>query len=205
MKEKIKILIVDDDPDILFATSRILKSEEYDVFAAGSGKECMVRAKKHFPDLILLDVVLPDVDGYKLCRRLKKDPDLKGVYIIMLSAMKTSSDDQAKGLNDGADGYIARPVSNSELKARVRSMVRILKAERERDRLIKELKKALEEIETLTGLLPICCHCKKVRDDKGYWNEIEKYLKKHSKAELTHGICPDCLDKLYPGPDTEES
>ena len=63
----------------------------------------------------------------------------------------------------------------------------------ERDNLLK----ALKEIKTLSGLLPICSSCKKIRDDKGYWNQIEAYISEHSKAEFSHGICPDCSQKLY--------
>lgn len=69
---------------------------------------------------------------------------------------------------------------------------------KERQRLINELKKALSEVKTLSGLLPICAHCKKIRDDKGYWNQIESYLHKHSDAKFSHGMCPDCFKKLYP-------
>jgi PAS domain S-box-containing protein len=73
------------------------------------------------------------------------------------------------------------------------------RAEEERERLISELKEALSKVKTLSGLLPICAACKKIRDDKGYWNQIEIYLRDHSEAEFTHGLCPDCGKKLYPG------
>lgn len=71
-------------------------------------------------------------------------------------------------------------------------------AERERERLILELKDALSKIKTLSGMLPICTSCKKIRDDKGYWNQIETYIKHHSEAEFSHGICPECAKILYP-------
>ena len=70
-------------------------------------------------------------------------------------------------------------------------------AEEHREQLIQDLRKALDEIRTLKGILPICMHCRKVRDDKGYWNQIEKYIMEHSDAELSHGICPECLTKYY--------
>jgi hypothetical protein len=70
--------------------------------------------------------------------------------------------------------------------------------EKERDRVIVELKQALSEVKTLRGFLPICSNCKKIRDDKGYWNQIEVYVRDHSEAEFTHGICPECFKKLYP-------
>jgi FixJ family two-component response regulator len=71
-------------------------------------------------------------------------------------------------------------------------------AEQEREKVICELTEALSEVKTLSGLLPICASCKKIRDDKGYWNQIEVYIRKHSGAEFSHGICPECARKLYP-------
>jgi preprotein translocase subunit YajC len=71
-------------------------------------------------------------------------------------------------------------------------------AEKEREKLIAELQDAVTKIKTLGGLLPICSNCKKIRDDKGYWNQIESYIRDHSEAEFTHGICPKCAKKLYP-------
>ncbi|GEM_PF-5747758 len=70
-------------------------------------------------------------------------------------------------------------------------------AEKEKEKLIIKLQKALAEVETLSGLLPICASCKKIRDDKGYWNQIESFLQEHSKAKFSHGICPDCAASLY--------
>jgi uncharacterized membrane protein YccC len=72
------------------------------------------------------------------------------------------------------------------------------RAEEERERLIRELQDALENIKTLRGLLPICSSCKKIRDDHGYWNQLETYIGAHTDAEFTHGLCPECIQKLYP-------
>ncbi|MBA7550812.1 hypothetical protein ES705_43337 [subsurface metagenome] len=65
-------------------------------------------------------------------------------------------------------------------------------------RLEYDLIKAKDHVKSLTGLLPICSSCKKIRDDEGYWHQVEGYIKKHSEAEFSHGICPDCMKKLYP-------
>lgn len=73
------------------------------------------------------------------------------------------------------------------------------RSEEEREKLIIELRAAMENVKTLSGLLPICASCKKVRDDKGYWNQIDAYISEHSDAEVSHGLCPDCAQKLYPG------
>jgi len=70
--------------------------------------------------------------------------------------------------------------------------------ELERERLIEELQGALQQVKTLSGLLPICAHCKKIRDDRGYWTQIEAYIREHSQANFTHGICPDCSSTYFP-------
>ena len=84
---------------------------------------------------------------------------------------------------------------NRRLKKEIRERI---KAEKEREQVISELQQALSSIKQLKGLLPICSCCKKIRDDQGYWQQVEEYLTKHSEAEFSHGICPDCLKKLYP-------
>lgn len=71
-------------------------------------------------------------------------------------------------------------------------------AEAEREKLIKDLQETLEKVRILSGMLPICANCKKIRDDKGYWNQIESYIQDHSEAEFSHGICPECAKTLYP-------
>jgi len=71
-------------------------------------------------------------------------------------------------------------------------------AEAERDRLIDELQQALSEIKTLSGIIPICSGCKKIRDDSGYWHGVEAYVAEHTDADFSHGICPECVARLYP-------
>lgn len=197
MNENISILVTDDDPDILFATARLLRSAGYTVWEAATGEACFETVLEKKPDLVLLDVLLPDVDGYTLCRRIKGNENLRGTYVILLSGKKTASEDQSTGLELGADGYLARPIENRELLARVQAMSRIIKAEQERDRLIEELRKVIAEIKTLRSLLPICSSCKKIRNDDGYWQQIEAYISEHSDTRFSHGICPECLQKLY--------
>lgn len=199
MKEKIKIMVVDDDPDVLTANSRLVKGLGYSVIEASDGAECKRLLAEELPDLVLLDVILPDMDGRQLCKDIKSNPDLAHIFVVLTSGMKTSSSDQADGLEFGADGYIARPVSNREFKARVRAMVRILIAERERDQLIVELKTALSKVKRLSGLLPLCSYCKKIRNDKGYWDRIEEYIREYSEAELGDSICPKCAKTYFPG------
>lgn len=204
MNENISILVVDDDPNILLATARLLRAARYNVFEAETGGACLSVVRERKPDLILLDVHLPDTSGYEVCRQIKADEGLRQSYVVLLSGSMISSDNQSEGLEIGADGYLTRPIANRELLARVQAMVRIIRAERERDLLIKKLQEALATIKTLSGMLPICSSCKNIRDDQGYWEEVELYVKKHSTAEFTHGICPACCKKLYGDINLEE-
>ena len=84
------------------------------------------------------------------------------------------------------------------IQCNIRDITERKRAEKEREKLILELSASLEKVKLLRGLLPICASCKKIRDDKGYWNQIESYIRDHSEAEFSHGICPECMKKLYP-------
>ena len=86
-----------------------------------------------------------------------------------------------------------------ECRAAVLDVTDRHRAEAERERLIQELQAALARVKLLSGLLPICANCKKVRDDQGYWKQVESYIESHSEATFSHGICPECLHQLYPG------
>ena len=128
---KAKILCVDDDPDLLNINVSILHSAGYKILEASTGNECLRIAKKARPDLILLDVVLPDINGIDVCRQIKTDPELNCTYVILISGIETSSEGQANGLETGADGYIVRPITARELLARVQAMIRIRDCEME--------------------------------------------------------------------------
>lgn len=92
--------------------------------------------------------------------------------------------------------------NRDQLEVRVKERTADLQAEKERaESLVCELEQALGKIKTLSGLLPICAHCKKIRDDKGYWNQIEGYIQEHTDAEFSHSLCPECAEKLYPEED----
>jgi DNA-binding response OmpR family regulator len=202
MAQEFKILVTDDDPEILLLTTRVLRRAGYEVLEASSGSECLQVVRTYCPDLVVLDVQLTDMTGVEVCRRIKADQDLQNTFVILISGIRTSSDSQAVGLNLGADGYIVRPVSNKELLARVQSMERIKRAEdalrekeKQQEKLIADLQEALVEIKTLKGFIPICASCKKIRDDEGYWDQLEAYISKHTDAVFSHGLCPECAEQ----------
>lgn len=184
---------------------RMLQPAGFELFQAATGMDGLRLAREQLPDVMLLDVQLPDVDGLEVCRRIKADPVLCRIFVVHISSVRVASEQQADGLRCGADGYIARPLGGAEFLERVHAMLRIKhtenalrQSEEKYRKLATELQQALEEVKTLRGLIPICAACKKVRDDKGYWNQIEVYLQRHTEARFSHGICPDCMSKYYP-------
>jgi DNA-binding response OmpR family regulator len=202
MSKQFKVLVTDDNPEIRLMSTILLSRAGYEVLEASTGQECLDAARVHHPDLVLLDVMLPDMTGTQVCRQIKNDEILKDIFVILASGIRISSENQAEGLDIGADGYIVRPIPNKEFLARVQAGERIKRAEdalREKERqqqaLISQLEEALAEIKTLKGCIPICATCKKIRDDEGYWNHLEAYISKHTDATFTHGICPTCLEQ----------
>jgi two-component system alkaline phosphatase synthesis response regulator PhoP len=118
-----KILVVDDEKDITDSLGISLESEGYNVVKANTGHDAIEKARVEIPDLILLDIMLPDMNGYEICNRLRKDPLTKLIPIIMLTG-RGGLNDKIEGLDLGADDYITKPFNVRELKARVRTVLR---------------------------------------------------------------------------------
>jgi len=206
------ILIVDDSPDQQVLLRAILGKAGYkDLLSANS-------AKTAFPmlgmegeetssriDLILMDVLMPELDGVEACRQIKSRPHLCDIPIIMVTAKSDHSNLQA-AFAAGAIDYITKPVNSIELLARASSALALKKEmdcrkarEEELRRSNEDLQKALRDVKVLRGLIPICASCKKIRNDGGFWQQLEEYIGEHSEAEFSHGICQPCIKKLYPG------
>src|SRR6056297_703144 len=188
--KKPTILIVEDSPTNIQVLGRVLKNEGYELAIATDGKEGLQVAMNIRPDLILLDIMMPVMDGIESCKRLKKYDQTKDIPVIFLTA-RGNADDIIDGFKIGAVDYITKPFNSHELLARVKTHITLQQT-------IKKLRQALDEVKTLKGLLPICAKCKKVRDDEGYWQSVEKYISQKTEAKFTHSICPDCLKDLYP-------
>lgn len=120
-----KILITDDDVQTLYAYSHLLESEGYDVLTAATARECLRIARQERPDLILLDVLLPDISGIEVARQIKADPELANIFVIQISGVETSPDSQADGLESGADLYLTKPVQYRKLLAQMQALLRI--------------------------------------------------------------------------------
>ena len=117
-----KILIVDDEPNIVMSLEYLLRRKSFDVFIARNGTEALESLGKSKPDLVLLDIMMPDVDGYEICEYIKTTPDLKHIKVIFLSA-KSKKSDIEKGLELGADLYMVKPFSNKELVQNINELL----------------------------------------------------------------------------------
>jgi PleD family two-component response regulator len=211
------ILIVDDVAKNIQVLGNILRQEGYSISFATSGKQALRMVAADSFDLILLDVMMPEMDGLEVCKGLKEDPESRHIPVIFLTA-KTEREDIVKGFQVGALDYVTKPFNSAELLARVRTHLELKKA---RDRIARtlaelaeknsrlttlneELQRALREIKTLEGFLPICSSCRRIRkkdqppERQESWVPMEQYLDEHGGVKLTHSICPRCIRKLYP-------
>ena len=193
-----KVLIVDDIPENISALAIALESEGFDIKTAASGEKALEIVQDDPPDLILLDINMTGMDGFETCLALKKSDANKDIPVIFLTVSK-ETEAIVRGFTCGGVDYIAKPFRQEEVCARVRTHLFLRALLKEKEKLISELQEALAKVKTLSGLLPICSSCKKIRDDKGYWNQIETYIRQRSEAEFTHSICPKCAKMLYPG------
>jgi DNA-binding response OmpR family regulator len=177
------ILAVDDTPEHLELLAKVLEGNGYEPCLAAGGLQALELVAKAEPDLILLDVLMPGLDGMEVCRRLKADPATRDVPVIFLTCMSDSPDILA-GFEAGAVDYVAKPFRIPELLARVRVHV--------------ELRRARQEIRTLRGILTTCAHCKRIRDEQGNWHTLESYVTEHTETRFSHGICPGCIPVYFP-------
>jgi len=193
---KAKILIVEDDRIVAKDIENTLKNLGFSVSSiVSSGEEAINKVKKKSPDLVLMDIVLKgEMDGIEAAKQIKERFHIPVVYLTAYADKKLL--ERVKITEPF--GYIVKPFEERELHTTIEIALYKHKAGEERKELITELKEALSKVKTLSGLLPICANCKKIRDDKGYWNQIEVYIRDHSEADFSHSICPECAKKLYP-------
>ncbi|WP_051283778.1 response regulator [Desulforegula conservatrix] len=193
---KPSILIVDDLPENIQILSSALDGE-FELYFALNGKDALKRVASLRPDLILLDIIMPGMSGFEVCKTIKETPELSGIPIIFITALG-HADEESEGLMLGAADYITKPFNSDLVRLRVRNHLE-LKIKRDTlEQRTRELEEALKDVRMLNELLPICASCKNVRNDEGYWEQVEKYFSERTDVMFSHAICPDCLKKLYP-------
>ncbi len=191
-----RILIAEDDVVSRRLLETTLTKWGYEVISTTDGIQALdALSQPDAPSLAILDWMMPGLDGAEVCRRARSLGTDRLLYIILLTA-KGRKEDIVQGLTAGADDYIIKPFDRSELKARINVGERILRLQAELASRVKELELALANVKLLQGLLPICCYCKKIRNDQNYWQQVDTYIADHSEAQFTHGICPECREKI---------
>lgn len=198
MSTFMKILIAEDDPISRKVLERILVNWDFEVTAVTNGRQAWdILQRPDAPNLILLDWMMPELSGPHLCRLIREQETDNPAYIVLLTAMH-AKEDIVTGLESGANDFITKPYNQGELKARLGVGIRMLDLQSKLREKINELEHAAGHIRTLQGILPICMHCHKIRTDDEAWERVDMYVSKHTEAEFSHSLCPECLEKYYP-------
>jgi PAS domain S-box-containing protein len=191
-----RILVADDDLTTLTMLTAVLEKWGYELVVAKNGSEAWEELQKiDAPRLVLLDWIMPGMDGVEVVRRVRAQDIPLQPYIIMLTS-RTDDDDIVKGLEAGANDYLPKPYGQGKLRARMEVGTRMIGLQSALVEKVRELQTAMNEVRTLRGFIPICAYCRKIRDDKGFWQQVESYVHTHTLARFTHGCCPECAAKL---------
>jgi sigma-B regulation protein RsbU (phosphoserine phosphatase) len=203
---KPRVLIAEDDPVSCLVLERTLRGWNYEVVVTRTGTEAWeALLADGAPRLAILDWMMPGLEGPEVCRRVRALARPIPTYLILLTA-RGQTDDVVAGLDSGADDYVTKPFDRQELRSRLRVGERVLALQQGLADRVEELEAALGQVKELKGLLPICCYCKAVRDDRNYWHRVETYITAHSAARFSHGICPGCWkDVVEPQLTAQES
>jgi DNA-binding response OmpR family regulator len=183
-----RILIADDDRVSTTMLDRTLRRWDFDPIVVHDGTAAWeIFSGPAPPPLAILDWMMPGIDGVELCRRVRAAELKWPIYLILLTG-RDSREDLIAGLDAGADDYLTKPFDPSELRARIGVGQRTLAL--------------MARVNQLSGLLPICSYCKRIRSDHDYWEQVDTYLVEHSDVVLSHGVCPPCmehaLETIYP-------
>ena len=191
-----RILIAEDDPVSRRVLEATLQKWSYDLTVTCDGDEAWTALNTDdAARLVILDWMMPGLDGPEICRRLRERED-GGLFYVLLLTAKNQPEDIVAGLEAGADDYVTKPFNREELRARVQTGQRIIRLQEKLADRVVELEQALRQVKTLHGLLPICAYCKRIREGQMDWQQLESYIASHSDAHFSHGVCPDCYDRI---------
>jgi phosphoserine phosphatase RsbU/P len=198
-----QVLLAEDEP----VTRRLLEAQliraGYSVVPVADGDAAWdLLQRSDSPALVVLDWNMPGLDGPEVCRRLRGLEKRGYTYMLLVTARNEKSD-VVEGLSAGADDFVSKPVDPEELRARLRTGERIVALEKSLHAKVQELEEAAEHVRELQGMIPICMHCKRIRNQEAIWERVETYIEHRSDARFSHALCTECLEKYYPDADEE--
>jgi len=202
MNDKIRVLIAEDNFMVSVIIQKNVEKIGYTVVGkAPDGKQAVEMTQALQPDVVLMDIDMPDINGLEATLRIQETCPTP---VVMLTAYD-ASESVKQASNVGAGAYLVKMPGPQEIEraititiARFGDMMELRRLNIELQNRNETLQATLDKVKQLSGLLPICANCKKIRDDEGYWQDVAVYVRDHSQAEFTHGICPNCAEKLYP-------
>lgn len=191
-----RLLIAEDDPVSRRMLEAMCRSWGYEVTAAEDGRAALdILLGEDAPPLVILDWMMPEIDGLEVLKQVRSRAPEKLSYIIVLTA-RAEKDDIVRALDAEADDYVIKPFDYHELRARIRVGARVAALQAALGERVTELENALSRVKSLQGLLPMCSYCKRIRNDRNYWQQVESYIAERSEAEFTHGVCPHCYETI---------
>jgi DNA-binding response OmpR family regulator len=191
-----KVLIADDHRENRALLQALLRGESYQTIEARNGEEALAELTKATePIVALLDWQMPKMEGLDVCAAARRLPNPPPMFLFLVT-VRDSKDDIVAGLRSGANDYITKPFHKDEMLARIKIGAQMVQLQQSLLDRVRELADALARVKQLSGLLPICGFCKKVRNDRDYWQQVEEYISSHSEVKFSHGVCPDCYENL---------
>ncbi len=179
-----KVLVADDDRTSRALLHGALLKLGYDVIEAESGSAAWDKLMSTGARIVVSDWVMPDIDGLELCRRVRALHDRPYTYFILLSGQRIGDAHYAKAMDEGVDDFLLKPIDVDTLRMRLRVGERIVRL--------------TERVKTLEGILPMCAYCRRIRDEKGGYSNLEEFVSDRTTARFSHGVCPDCAKKHFP-------
>jgi sigma-B regulation protein RsbU (phosphoserine phosphatase) len=177
-----KVLAVEDDNTSRAVLRKALEGLGHEVIEARDGEEAWSAWLAEKPRVTVSDWQMPKLDGLKLCRRLRAQQGQDYVYFILLTGSHASAHNRRAASEAGVDDFLTKPIDISALWMRLRVAERILKY--------------TTQVHQLEEMMPMCSYCKKIRDDKNYWQQIESYINERTGTEISHSVCPECYQRV---------
>jgi len=174
------ILLAEDDLVTRRTLAAVLSAEGHAITEVEDGSQAWGLWQLSAPRVVVADWLMPQMDGLELCRKIRATPGRPYTYFI-LQTVRHGQESYLEAMDAEVDDFITKPVRTHELNARLRVAERILGLR--------------EELLALEGLLSVCSYCKRIRSADSGWGTLERYIEQHSKAEFTHGVCPECYEK----------